>query len=141
MFSRGKKRGAQAAAAAEETEAKKEYEQRKAEETKGDGASSACASEGDQSLLDAEGEEEDDEARGDALRAGHRRLVVRQQRHGGAHAPDEEPAQVPVHAAAADAPCLGTSLPVAAPLRAWKLFACGVDRGRDEGWMGKKKGS
>ena len=49
------KRGAQAAAAAEETEAKKEYEQRKAEGTKGDGASSACASEGDQSLLDAEG--------------------------------------------------------------------------------------
>jgi len=58
-------------------------------------------SEGDESFLDEEGEEEDDEARGDALRAGHHRLLVRQQRHGGAHAPDQESAQVPVHAAAA----------------------------------------
>ena len=136
------KRGAQAAAAAEETEARRIYEeQRKAEETKGDGASSACASEGDQSLLDAEGEEEDDEARGDALRAGHHRLVVRQQRHGGAHAPDEEPAQVPVHAAAADAPCLGTSLPVAAPLRAWKLLRVVWTVDEMRGGWGRRRGA
>jgi hypothetical protein len=100
----------------------------------------ARASEGDDALLDAEVEEEDDEARGDALRAGHHRLVVRQQRHGGAHAPDQEPAQVPIHAAAA-ASCLRASLPIAAPPLAWMLFACGADRGRDEGRMGKKKGS
>ncbi|GJN27380.1 hypothetical protein PR202_gb15400 [Eleusine coracana subsp. coracana] len=38
------------------------------------------------------------------MRAGHHRLLVSQQRHGGAYATDQEPAQVPVHAAAS--PCL-----------------------------------
>jgi len=85
-------------------------------------------SEGDESFLDEQGEEEDDEARGDALRAGHHRLLVRQQRHGGAHAPDQEPAQVPVHSAAAS--CLLSVGSLASPL----LGCCCVWRRDGEGF-------
>ena len=59
------------------------------------------ASEGEEAFLDAESADEDGEAGADALRAGHRRLLVRQHRHGGAHAPEQEPRHVPVHAAGA----------------------------------------
>jgi|UniRef100_A0A804RNC2 hypothetical protein len=88
-------------------------------------------SEGNESFLDEEGEEDDDEARRDALRAGHHRLLVRQQRHGGAQAPDQKPAQVPVHAAAAC--CLPSSLPVALWLLCSDAIACGDDETKDLG--------
>lgn len=90
-------------------------------------------SEGNESFLDEEGEEDDDEARRDALRAGHHRLLVRQQRHGGALAPDQEPTQVPVHAVDADATsCLLPSLPIA--LWLLSFFGCCCVWRRDEGF-------
>jgi hypothetical protein len=67
------------------------------------------ASERDYAFLDEEPEDEDAEPGGDALRAGHHRLLVRQQRHGGAYAPNKEPAQVPIHASASISSCCRAS--------------------------------
>jgi hypothetical protein len=129
FFSKEKK----STAVATETEGVKK-ENQQAVEAKDDVASQASGSEGDEAFLDEEAEDEDDEARADALRAGHHRLLVRQQRHGGAHAPDQEPAQVSVHAsssaAAAAASCLCSNRSSASCFLD-AAVACGVDRGRE----------
>lgn len=55
------------------------------------------SSEGEDPFLDEEAEHEDEETDGDALGGGHDGLRVRQQRYARAHAPYQEPAQVPIH--------------------------------------------
>lgn len=88
-------------------------------------------SERDEALLDEEREEEDDEAGGDALRARHQRLLVRQQRHGGADAPDQEPAQIPVHAGQPLARLLAARRSL---LRPRLRMPCAAASPRDRGW-------
>lgn len=88
-------------------------------------AGATRASEGEEAFLDAEGADEDGEAGADALRAGHHRLLVRQHRHGGAHAPEQEPGHVPVHAAAARSYLrFPSAAAAAAPDRLLLLFGC-----------------